>query len=191
MTFATTMLDLDGVANLWVDPFHPFLLAHPRFVANYGTVEQTDWETWHHYREYGCTDEIFVEILQDYAREGLFTAAPPFDGVPEAMQRLHAAGHTIHVVTDRPEFILEATGQWLTDYGIPFDSLEIGRDKTVFKRRGDGPYFALDDRTENVQNMRAADIDAILLDWPWNRTADLPRVFSVSDYVDYVLEKTA
>ena len=184
------MLDLDGVANLWVDPFHPFMLEHPRFVEHIGLVEQTDWETWHHYRTYGCTDELFVEILQDFARAGLFTDAPPFPGVPEAMQRLSAAGHTIHVVTDRPEFVIEETRNWLTKHDIPADTVTIGRDKTVFKNYGPGPYYAIDDRVENVQAMRDAGVNAYLLTWPWNESSELPRVSSVDEYVDIVLKET-
>jgi hypothetical protein len=52
---------------------------------------------------------------------------------------------------------------------------------------GPGPYYALDDRVENVQSMIDAGIHAFLLTRPWNEHADLPRVSSVAEYVDLVL----
>lgn len=183
----TSILDLDGVINPWVGPFHPYMLAHELFLATAHTYEMSDWNEWHHYRNYGIVDPDFVKMLQDFAREGRFTSGPPFEGTPEAVRRLHDGGVSIHVVTDRPPFVLDETVAWLKTYDIPFDSVEIGRDKTVFMRRGPAPYFGIDDRVENVQALVDAGVQAYLLTAPWNEHANLPRVNTVDEYVDIVL----
>lgn len=185
---ATTMADLDGVMNPWEPVFHPWLFRHS--IVKALKVKYTPWKDWHHYRTYGIDDKTFVELLQEFAREGLFTSVAPFDGSAEAMKRLHDAGHTIHVVTDRPDFIVDDTKAWLENHGCPFDSVTISRDKTIFKQFGPEPYYAIDDRTENVRAMREAGISAFLLTSPWNVDADLPRVDSVGEYVNIVLEET-
>ena len=182
MTFTfDIMADLDGVFNPWVDPFHPYMM------TAHGIEEMTPWETWHHYRTYGISDEDFVVTLNRFAEEGLFTAGPPFPDTVEHMQRLADAGHRIHVVTDRPAAAHEGTRYWLDDHKFPYETLSFGRDKTVFKQYGPGPYFAIDDRTENVQAMRDADIQAFLLTWPWNEDSSLPRVDSVKRFADFLL----
>ena len=177
------MQDLDGVSTPWVDPFHPFLQ------QEHGIEVLTPWTTWHHYRTYNIVDDAFVKTLYKFAEQGLFTAHDPFPGVVQQFQRLADAGHRIHVVTDRPEPAHEGTRFWLDDHGFPYETLSFSRDKTIFKDFGPGPYFAIDDRVENVEAMRNAGIEAILLNWAWNEQAlHLPRVHSVEEFVHYVLQ---
>lgn len=179
---ATTLLDLDGVINNWVTPFNPYLCK----VMGY---EETPWLDWYHYRNYGCSDEQFVKILHQFADEGLFTAAPPFEGTVEALQRLHSMGHTIHVVTDRPPQIAQETQTWLKEHDIPFDTFDLGRDKTIFKAHGPGPYYGIDDRDSNTRALLDAGVRAYVLEWPWNIDSGLPSVKSVAEYVDIVIEE--
>lgn len=176
----TTMLDLDGVIHPWVPTFQPWL--EKRIGKKIG-----QWLTWHHYRHHNITDEEFVAHLTRYAEEGGFTWSGPYPGSVEPLNRLVEAGHTIHIVTDRPLVAHEGTLGWLKHHKVPHHSIEIGRDKTTFMKRGPGPYFAIDDRVENVQAMRDAGVNAYLLDWPWNEHSDLPRVKSVEEYVEIVL----
>jgi len=176
----TTMLDLDGVVHPWVPTFQPWL--ESRIGKKIG-----QWLTWHHYRHHGITDAEFVAHLNQYAEEGGFTWSDPYHGSVDPLHRLIEHGHTIHIVTDRPVVAHAGTIDWLDRHNVPYHSLVIGRDKTVFMEQGEGPYFAIDDRIENVQAMRDAGIHAYLLDRPWNEDSDLPRVSTMEEYVEIVL----
>lgn len=180
---ATIMWDLDGVACGWVENFYPWICAKEGW-------EETDWITWHHYRTHEMHDEEFVARLTEYAEEGGFGDQLPNNGFSGCVKMLNALGHSQHVVTDRPAIAEADTAWWLSEYGPEIDSLTISRDKTVFKEYGPGPYFAIDDRVENVEAMRAAGIEAFLLTKPWNEDADLPRVTTLTEFVTLVHNRT-
>lgn len=175
----TVMWDLDGVACIWVDPFYKKLCAWENY-------SPTPWITWHHYRTHGMSDEAFVKRLTQYAEEGGFGDQTPVPGFQEAVQQIHAAGHSQHVVTDRPAIATADTEWWIDTYAPEIATITISRDKTVFKQYGPPTYYALDDRVENVESMRKAGIFAYLLTWPWNENADLPRVSTLSEFADIV-----
>ena len=179
---ATTLLDLDGPCNDFSNPMDELL-------CDILNTDRVPANNWHWYRGYGISDEEFVRHLNDFADKGLFTAKPPHEGVPEAIQRLKSMGHTVHVVTDRPVQIYEETADWLRRYGIPFDTLTISRDKTVFMQYGPSPYYGLDDRPENVVACRAAGARAFMFVMEHNKDIDLPRVYSVEEYVDLVINE--
>ena len=173
------MWDLDGCATLWVESFYPRL-------CEWEDLTPTEWDTWHHYRTHGVSDTDFVKHLGQYAEEGGFADQTPVPGFAEAVKQIAAAGHTQHVVTDRPEIALADTAWWIDEYAPEIDTLEISRDKTVFMSQGEGPYFAIDDRVENVTALRAAGVDAYLMTWPWNVDSDLPRVATLQEFADIV-----
>lgn len=180
---ASVMWDLDGIVNNFTDRFHPW------FRVKHAFETEIPWIDWHGHRKYGITDETFVEDLMEFAELGMFTDRPPYPGALDAAQRLQDAGHTNHVVTDRPAAAHDGTRQWLDNIGFAYDTLQFSRDKTVFMEISNGPYYGIDDRIENVRNLRAAGVEALLLNWPWNEEAiDLPRVYSLSEFVDEVLE---
>lgn len=176
----SAMWDLDGVSCLWVPNFYPFLCERKNW-------EQTEWRTWHHYRTHGMEDSEFVTHLQAYAEAGGFGDQKPVPGFQQAVRQIKAAGHTQHIVTDRPAAAEADTAWWVHEYAPEIDTLTISRDKTVFTSYDDGPYWALDDRTENVEAMRNAGIEAYLLTWPWNADADLPRVSTVEEFAAIVV----
>lgn len=176
------MLDLDGVASGWVPNFYPWMCAKRNLVP-------TEWRIWHHYRNHELHDAEFVELLGQYAEEGGFGEQEVMDGAQEMVRALTEAGHTVHIVTDRPAAALADTSWWVETFLPGYTSLTVSRDKTVFKSYGDPTYYAIDDRTENVQAMRSAGIFAYLLTSPWNEDADLPRVSSLAEYTDKVLRR--
>lgn len=177
---STTMLDLDGVACGWVPNFYPWLCERQGW-------EPTEWRIWHHYRNHGMTDAEFVASLTAYAEDGGFANQRPTRGIMQVVKDLVRAGNTVHVVTDRPAAAEADTAWWIETHIPHYTSLTVSRDKTVFKEYGEGPYYALDDRVENVQAMRDDGIRAYLLTWPWNEDADLPRVATIHDYMRKVL----
>jgi len=176
---ATVMWDLDGVATLWVEPFYPFM-------CNELDLAATEWLEWHHYRNHGIEDAHFVELLTKYAEQGGFAEQTVVPEAVEAVKQIKAAGHSQHVVTDRPEAAWADTEWWIDTYLPEIDTLTMGRDKTVFKAYGGPTYYAIDDRVENVEAMRKAGVFAYLLTKPWNEHSDLPRVTTLNEFADIV-----
>lgn len=172
----TVMWDLDGVACDWVGNFYPWICEKEGWTP-------TEWLTWKHHHNHEMHDEDFVARLTEYAEEGGFGDQIPDGELRLAVQTLQAAGCTQHVVTDRPPVAEADTAWWLSENAPEIDSLTISRDKTVFKEYGDGPYYAIDDRVENVESMRGANINAFLLTRPWNADSNLPRVPTLSEFV--------
>lgn len=176
---STVMWDLDGVACLWVENFHPKL-------CEWEGYDHSPWVTWHHYRNYGMSDEAFVKRLYQYGDEGGFGDQKPVSGFREAVKQIHRAGHIQCVVTDRPESAHADTAWWVEEYAPEMETLDFSRDKTVFKKHGEPTYYAIDDRIENVEAMRQAGIFAYLFTWPWNEASDLPRVSTLQEFADIV-----
>jgi hypothetical protein len=176
---STVMWDNDGVCSLFIPAFYPWLCAVEGWT-------QGEWKTWHGYRAHGMSDEAFVKRLNEYAEIGGFATQEPVSGLREALKQIKGAGHTQHMVTDRPAIAEADTAWWLATNAPEIDSLTVGRDKTVFKNYGPPEYYAIDDRVENVAAMQEAGINAYLLTWPWNEDADLPRVSDVSEFAAIV-----
>lgn len=174
------MWDYDGVATLWVDPFYAKL-------CEWEDLTPTEWDTWHHYRTHGIEDADFVNHLVRYAEDGGFADQVPVPGFRDAVQRIHNAGHTQHVVTDRPDAAQADTLWWTDTYAPEIDTVEFSRDKTVFKQQGPPTYYAIDDRVENVEALRKAGVYAYLLTWPWNADSDLPRVNTLDEFAGKIL----
>lgn len=173
------MWDHDGVISGWVENFYPWICGHKEWVPK-------PWLTWHHYREHEMHDQEFVQWLNRYAEEGGFGDQEIKPGIREAVIQIKAAGHTQHVVTDRPAVAEADTAWWMETFLPEIDTLTISRDKTVFKSYGPPTYFAIDDRVENVEAMRKVGIFAYLMDAPWNEHADLPRVRTPQEFADIV-----
>lgn len=177
---ATVMWDLDGVACSFIENFYPRLCEWNGFTP-------TPWVTWNHHSDgHGMTNAEFVVNLNRYADEGGFGEQKPYPEFQEAVKQIAAAGHTQCVVTDRPAVAQADTCWWIEEYAPEINTIDFDRDKTVFKVHGGPTYYAIDDRIENVENMRKAGIFAYLLTKPWNEDSDLPRVATLADFVHIV-----
>lgn len=180
------MWDNDGVMSGWFPNFYPWV------------CEQEGWDAiedcahgehgWHFYRRHGMTDEAFVARLTEYGEIGGFAEQVIYPGVREAVIQIKSHGHTQHIVTDRPAIAEADTAWWVDTYCPEIDTLTLSRDKTVFKEYGPPTYYAIDDRHENVVNLRKAGVFAYLLSRPWNSHSDQPRVASVQDFAHIVTD---
>lgn len=63
------------------------------------------------------------DIDNDHAR------CQPVPGAREAILQMKASGHRVIINTARPVVDTEVTRKWLTDEGIPFDELHLGKPK--------------------------------------------------------------
>lgn len=169
------MLDLDGVT-------YPFSTAFKEWAELQEGRELEIITNWHFYREWGWHDEKFVKELRKFASDGGFAFEGPLPGSTELVRNLVRWGFEVHIITDRPEEARADTAWWVETFLPDYTSLTISRDKTLITKMTDGPFFALDDRVENVDTMRAAGIEAVLMDRPWNQHGTGLRVKTLEEF---------
>lgn len=178
--------DCDGILYNW----------HASVRQHLGLTEEQapDPTEWHFHESWGMTgQEFFAAICAGVEAGVVMTFGDPMDGAKEAFDRLRAAGHTIHIVTDcgnagPPGMAQGARIKWLTDHGLKFDTITFGKDKTI----ADVDFF-LDDKPENHQMMKDQHVASYLLDQPWNQDYDARqfRIYSLAEYVDIIEYWTA
>lgn len=182
-------VDLDGCA-------YDFFIAFRNYVANLMGVDPLTFpepSTWRFYEgaPWNMVTQEFIDHVNAAANAGImFASGDPLDGVADGFARLRAAGHRIHVVTDRGRTGAEGVGErltreWLTRHALEFDSLTLTPDKTSVHTD-----VFIDDRPENFVVLRAAGVDAFLRDQPYNQFVDTPpnrRVRSFTEFTDRVL----
>lgn len=178
-------IDLDGVCY----PFEEAIRYHLLTATGIAGEHMPAPTQWHFYEEWGLTVEEFNRHCHDAANlNNLFLEHNPYPGVADALQTIHAVGHTIHVITARdyglPGVAQQQTVQWLRRHGIPFDTITFSRDKTVVRTD-----WYIDDNTNNVIDVHATGANAVIMDQPWNRDAPPhhPRVSSMTEYADMIM----
>jgi len=169
------MLDLDGVT-------YPFSTAFKKWAEAQEGRELEIITNWHFYREWGWHDEKFVAELTRFGAEGGFASEGPIEGSTELVRDLVKMGYEVHVITDRPETAVADTAWWVETYLPDYTSLTVSRNKTDILDIADGPYIAIDDRVENVDKLRAAGVEAVIMDRPWNQHGTGLRVFSLEEF---------
>lgn len=159
-------LDLDGVCY----DFSGSLRQH--LVTNVGgawtAFDFPDPDCWEFYEDWGLDLGAFLLHCHDGVDAGvIFSHGDPLPRVREACQWIKAAGHSIHVVTDRsfgkPGAAARATLDWLARHEIQYDSVTFSADKTIA-----AVDVMVDDKPENYAALTAAGVDAYLLSQPWN-----------------------
>lgn len=96
-------------------------------------------------------------------------------------------GFIVHIVSSRPDYTYEVTARWLQKNNIPYDHLSV--DKTSkFDRIVDiNPLFIVDDLLEVCIETSRIGIPSFLVDWPWNRTDNLPKLVSrINDFQGFL-----
>lgn len=174
--------DVDGVLYNWHDSVRQHL--------GLSEEQAPNPTSWHFHESWGLTGEQFGEAVVGGIEAGIiFAVGEPMDGALEAFERIRAAGHTIHIVTDCGSFGPPGVAQgarikWLQDHGLTFDTITFGRDKAV----ADVDFF-IDDKPENYVAMRDRGVSAYLLDQPWNQDFDAgySRVHSLKEFVDLIV----
>lgn len=167
-------IDLDGVAYNFDASLKHYLVENEGF----DPADLPDPEGWHFYRDqWGMTDEEFAAHCSKGVDAGVvFLHGDPHAGTADALRRLKAAGHTLHVVTHRTYGTrsVQNTMEWLQRHGIPFDTITFSGDKTLMEVDA-----FIEDNTDNYDALEAAGRMPFLIDRPWNRHhADARRVHS-------------
>ena len=177
-------VDIDDVLFPWYDR------AHTASVRAGITTPNNRPTTWWPYREYGCEPQAWYDALAVATLDGTLYAGDPFPGAVDALHRIAAAGHTIHLVTARGFLahgpaIKAQTIAWLDEHQVPHDTLTFSRDKTVVPC----DWF-VDDNVDNATAVAATGTRAYLLRQPWNQhNQTLPAVQDVPEFARIVLEE--
>lgn len=173
-------LDIDDVLYPWFETAH-------RICARAGITNGVTPTSWRCYEDYGCTDEQWFNTLGEATETGELYGAPPIPAVLEAVQQIHDADHTIHLVTARGFMrhgmqIRRDTAAWLDRWDIPHHSLTFTKDKTSVRTD-----LFLDDAPHNYDQL-IGHTEVWLLEAPHNTEARAGRrvVASVADFARVV-----
>lgn len=142
------------------------------------------------WREWGWSDQQWETFWKAGVEADIIFNNAPFRGAVEAINSLHDAGHSIHVVTyrgwpDSPRLAEDVTEVWLNTNGFKYDSLTFSKDKTVIKTD-----VFVEDNTQNYYDLNSAGTECYLITRPWNKGIKVERrVRSIGEFSRRVLEK--
>lgn len=101
----------------------------------------------------------------------------PVEGAPAAVQRLHAAGHELVVITARHPRLRGLTRAWLEYHGMPVHRLHFleGASKapTALAERLD---LMVEDAPHNAMALAEAGVAVLLFGRPYNRALSHPLI---------------
>lgn len=193
MTGLRVGVDLDGVGHRFEQACAKAFLAqgwaHP--LLREMAAEDGQARRWHWYEDVGMTLAEFLAACHRAADDGLLFTGHAWDGFAAALDRIRAAGHEVHIVTDRsfgsrPEVSQDLTRAWLTELGAAYDSLTFSSDKTSVPTD-----VFIEDKPSNYDALRAAGVACYLVTRPWNAEHPVPpmhRVRSVVEFADLVCD---
>jgi hypothetical protein len=180
--------DLDGVV-------YDFRQAMSDYLISIGRSEcriEAALPEWDFFKGWGLTLNEYLDLYRNGVDAGyVLRVGDPFPGSVQAMSQLAAAGHTVHIVTDRsigsePGIAKRHTEDWLAEHKFTYHSLTISSDKTSV-----ATDFFIDDRYENYLARTEAGQNCHLLSRPWNVELggdSIQRVESVRDFVRLILQ---
>lgn len=130
-------------------------------------AEMDRWDWW----EGKISAEQFWVMIRDHLHaDETIRAAVPFDGAVETLCAWKAAGHRIHIVSDRSARTAEATRAWLDAIGVLYDAAELRTkiDKLEYAQ-AQGITLVIDDKPEMLRRTLEAGLSAATLLLPHNR----------------------
>lgn len=167
----TLLIDMDSVI---VDLMTEW---HNRYNRDYGDDLSVDrlqcWET-----EKYVKPECGIKIYDYLDEPGLFRHLKPLPHALEVLERL-SRDYDILIVTSSRTGAYTEKELWVEEH-LPF----IGRHNLIFSHRKDmicGDVL-FDDAPHNLEAFRATGRLAVAMDYPYNRTVDVPRVTSWPEF---------
>ncbi|HEY1176408.1 MAG TPA: hypothetical protein VGF17_09645 [Phytomonospora sp.] len=159
-------LDLDGCIQWFDRGYHAGCVAAGLLPAS---VVWQPPASWSFYEQYGHDAATFVANCHRLADLGLLWSGPLIAGARSMWHDLRAAGHRIHVKTDRgfgshPAVSEALTRATLAAHGLRYDSITFTADKTA------GPHVdvMLEDKLENYDALDAFGVQVYLINRAWN-----------------------
>lgn len=147
------------------------------------TATLADMVTFDLQQSFDLTEKEYSHLVAVAHRPEKILAMAPCPGALETLARWKQAGHQIHIVTGRPTYTLETSRQWLSDYGVTYDSFTMvdkyqrpDMDPKIALPLSDLQKMAFTLAVEDSAAMAAylaeeLSIPVALVDRPWNQTA--------------------
>lgn len=149
----TVIVDIDGV----LADLHATVIE--QINIKYGLcVKHIDIDNWR--KKFGKIDFV-KEIFCVFKNRELLLRIPHIQGALEGMSLLDSMDYQIIIASNRPQYTMHNTQEWLILY--PYDKLILTADKAEI----DGE-FLIDDYTKNIQRFAEKDGVGILVNRPWN-----------------------
>ena len=179
-------IDCDGV-------MYDFAGAFMRWLLKVGWFEERGLEfpgihfqpsKWEFYSDWGMSTAEFVDLCDQGVDAGLiFAEGDPYHGCKETIDYLSGEGHSINIITHRMfgKRSTHNTVDWLKRYEIGFDTITFAKDKTIVD-----VDLLLDDYEGNWKAALADDTPCVIMDHPWNQHLPADRVYSWSQFADYI-----
>jgi FMN phosphatase YigB (HAD superfamily) len=160
------LIDIDGVLYPFPEVFTPYAS------IRLGRELALDTTRWEFYEAWGVDYAGFVELVTlGVSERQLWWEGAPYPDVPDAIARLRAGGHRLHLVTARDitgaEAAMAATNHWLAQHDLVVESVNLAQDKpTVLHQLGLDPAqcVAIDDGPQHVRAWEDAGVFAVVID---------------------------
>lgn len=115
-------IDLDGVVANFTEGWMRFYnLQHGTTLAESESQRWNDMITLTHFEDM----REFWRWASDLDGRSLFWHLNPFPGAVEAINDLHDEGHEIVILTQKPNYAVEDTKEWVAEVGIPASEVHI------------------------------------------------------------------
>lgn len=177
-------VDLDGVCYNFAASVREYLC---NVAQSHNLTACPEPVRWEFYEDWGLDLAAFLETCHaGVDSRTIFTHGDPYPNTHEAFRWIKAAGHSIHIVTDRAfgsgGAAEAATRAWLDRHDLPFDSLTFSADKTVVHLD-----HMVDDKPENYHALTEAGVDAHLLTRAWNQHVEgAKRVLDLLHFAEVI-----
>lgn len=183
-------MDLDGVVYDFVDAYRQLVIGAE---DSNDCPEPTRWEF---YLDWNIPLGTFLNDLKIY--DSIFRDGKSYPGAEKALVRLLDAGHTLVFITDRSinPRAEQITRDWISTRLPDVDMFNYELYITADKASIQVDYF-IDDKPENVDAVAitasfsrpSSKPVSVLLDRPWNQESKAPRVQSLAEFVERVIER--
>lgn len=169
------LMDLDGVLRDWIQGLiNVYRRAYPDHDIREITSRRLE-------EFFPIQEKIYDFIDQQYLEE-ILEEAPAYPGAVEAVQKWEGTFETV-IVTAQPPSWRFATFVWIGKHRVATNQIVVTRQKHLC-----AGLALLDDFVENLRAFRDTGRLAVCLDQPWNRHWDGPRVKTVDEYYQLVLD---
>jgi 5'-nucleotidase len=174
----TLLIDMDSVI---VDLMTEWFRRYNEEYQDTMTVERIlCWQT-EKYVKPECGKKIY-----DYLdAPGLFRSLQPLPHAVEVLERL-AKSYELLIVTSSRTFAYTEKEQWVEEH-LPF----IGKENLIFAHRKDmiRGDLLFDDAPHNLEAFRATGRIAVAMDYPYNRSVDVPRVSGWLEFESFLAKR--
>ena len=182
------LVDVDGVLYPFPEVFTPYAS------DQLGRHLELDTTRWEFYEAWGLDYAGFVELVtQGVGERRLWWEGTPYADVPDALARLRAGGHRIHLVTARDitgaAAAMAATNHWLGVHGLVVETVNLAQEKPLVLAElalDPSSCVAVDDGPHHVVAWEAAGVPAMVLDRWGTYRGDHRAARDLGEFADFV-----